>query len=326
LPGNAVVKTILLYYLVAVATLLSGYLFPTGTQLVNTVPIAFSLLMLAPLYMWERSYRKKTQLSLETAKRDMGMTVFWIFTLFTLALSIRIPSILLFNQPYEKTALIYLLVLTVLLVERTNPSVIGFKTQNLGRALLYGVAFFATLAGLTLVFTYTLIFAFTGKMPVQSFDYALALMTLPFMTLCVGISEEGFFRGYVQTHLEKFFTPNQANLTQAILFGGWHFAWYLWPFDSSGMSYHVMTTFFIGILFGYFYSKTRNLIPLILAHGLWDSVPPSIIENQATIGYFATFPTENQALVLILPFALAALATVIFTKYGTRRNWKKSEP
>jgi hypothetical protein len=76
----------------------------------------------------------------------------------------------------------------------------------------------------------------------------------------------------------------------------------------------------------YFYSKTRNLIPLILAHGLWDSVPPSIIENQATIGYFATFPAENQVLVLILPFALAALATVIFTKYGTRRNWRNQSP
>ena len=85
------------------------------------------------------------------------------------------------------------------------------------------------------------------------------------------------------------------------------------------MSYHVITTFFIGLVFGYFYSKTRNLAPLILVHGLWDSVPPSIIENQATIQYFATFPTENQVLVLILPFAFAALVTVIFTKYGTKR-------
>ena len=317
--GNAIVKTIFVYYLVAVATLLSGYLFPTGTQLVNTVPIAFSLFMLIPLYMWERSYQKKKPLSQETTKKDMGMTLFWIFSLFTLALSIRIPSILLFNQPYEKTALIYLLVLTVLLVEKTSPSTIGFRTQNLGKSLLYGVAFFAILAGVTLALTYTLIFAFTGQMSIQSFDYSSALMALPFMTLCVGISEEGFFRGYVQTHLGKFFTPAQANLTQAILFGGWHFVWYLWPFNLSGMSYHVITTFFIGFMFGYFYSKTRNLVPLILAHGLWDSVPPSIIENQATIQYFATFPVANQVLVLILPFALAALTTAIFTKYGTRR-------
>jgi len=322
LAGNTAVKTIFAYYIVAVATLFSGYLFPTGTQLVNAVPIAFSLFMLIPLYMWERSYQKKTQLSLETAKRDMGMTLFWIFTIFTLALSIRIPSILLFNQPYEKTAFIYLLVLTVLLAEKTHPSAIGFKTQDLGKSLLYGVAFFATLAGVTLALTYTLIFAFTGQMPVQSFDYSSALMTLPFMTLCVGISEEGFFRGYVQTHLEKFFTSQQANLTQAILFGGWHFVWYLWPYNLSGMSYHVITTFFIGLVFGYFYSKTRNLVPLIFVHGLWNSVPPSIIENQAAIGYFATFPAENQVLVLILPFALAALVTVIFTKYGTKRIWR----
>ena len=316
---NAAEKTIFVYYLVAVATLLSGYLFPTGTQLVNTVPIAFSLFMLIPLYMWERSYQKKKPLSQETTKKNMRMTLFWIFSLFTLALSIRIPSILLFNQPYEKTALIYLLVLTFLLVEKTSPSTIGFRTQNLGKSLLYGVAFFAILAGVTLALTYTLIFAFTGQMPIQSFDYASALMALPFMTLCVGISEEGFFRGYVQTHLGKFFTPAQANLTQAILFGGWHFVWYLWPFNPSDMSYHVITTFFIGLVFGYFYSKTRNLVPLILVHGLWDSVPPSIIENQATIQYFATFPTVNQVLALILPFALAALATAIFTKYGIKR-------
>jgi membrane protease YdiL (CAAX protease family) len=326
LAGNAAVKTIFMYYVVAVVTLLSGYMFPTGTQLVNAVPIAFSLFMLVPLYMWERSYQKKAQLSSETVKRDMGMTLFWIFTIFTLAMSIRIPSILLFNQPYEKTALIYLLVLAVLLVENNNPSAIGFKTQNLGKSLLYGVAFFATLAGVTLALTYALIFAFTGQMPVQSFDYYSALMTLPFMTLCVGISEEGFFRGYVQTNLEKFLTSQQANLTQAILFGGWHFVWYLWPYNLSDMSYHVIATFFIGLVFGYFYSKKRNLVPLILVHGLWNSVPPSIIENQTAIQYFAMFPTENQVLVLILPFAFAALATVIFTKYGKRGIWRKQNP
>ncbi len=104
------------------------------------------------------------------------------------------------------------------------------------------------------------------------YDFTLFLLAMPFMTLCVGISEEGLFRGYMQTHFQKLYTPTKAIIIQAVFFGVWHFVWNLSPFDPFGMAMYVATTFFIGLIFGYFYSKSKNLVPLILTHGLWNSV------------------------------------------------------
>ena len=315
LTADAVFKIILVYYVISVIVFLSGYLFPAQTHLVTYVPILLSILLLVPLYIWQRNYRKKTELTKEPVMKDKRMTLFSIFALFALALSIRIPSVLVFGMPYEKTPMIFLLVLTMLVIEKTDLSFFGFKTEKLAKSHLYGLACFIILAGLTLLIQYALIFVFVKQMPVQSFDVNSALLTFPFMTLCVGISEEALFRGYIQTHLERFYTSRQAILTQAILFGGWHFVWNLSPFSPIGMIQYVATTFLIGLIFGYFYSKTRNLIPLIFAHGLWDSIPPWIIENTQAMNHFGTFPWYDQALVLILPFAISAIATVIFTKY-----------
>jgi membrane protease YdiL (CAAX protease family) len=134
------------------------------------------------------------------------------------------------------------------------------------------------------------------------------------MTLCVGISEEGFFRGYVQTHLERIGTLKQAILAQAMLFGAWHFVWHLSPLDFVGMGQHVAETFFIGLLFGYFYSKSKNLVPLILAHGLLDSVPYGLITNHNAEVLITSLPIPNQILLYTLPYAIAGLATFLFTR------------
>jgi membrane protease YdiL (CAAX protease family) len=127
----------------------------------------------------------------------------------------------------------------------------------------------------------------------------------------VGISEEGLFRGYVQTHLEKFHMSG-AILAQAALFGIWHFVWNLSPLDPLGMVRYVGFTFFIGLLFGYFYSKSRNLVPLILAHGLWNSVPSGIVTSVAAL------EASIQTLIWILPYLVSAALTFLFIKRFVR--------
>jgi membrane protease YdiL (CAAX protease family) len=315
MTGNVTIRTLSIYYVITVIILLSAYFFPAQDVRLVYLPILLSVLLLAPIYVWQSNYRNKTELQRETLRRDKDTMLFWIFALFALALSVRIPSVLLFNQPYEKAPLIYLVILTILLVEKSDLSAFGFKTEKLGKSHLYGFAFFAILNGLTLLVSYVLIYGFTGQMPVQSFDIMSSLLSMPFMTLCVGISEECLFRGYMQTHLEKLYTPRKAILIQAILFGVWHFVWNLNPFNPFGIAQYVITTLFIGLVFGYFFSKTRNLVPLIFAHGLWDSIPPWIIENESVMHYFGTFPTPDQILVLILPFTVSAIAAVFFIKY-----------
>jgi membrane protease YdiL (CAAX protease family) len=280
LTGSMVPKVLLIYFTVSMIILANGHFFPTKNEYFTCIPILLSLLLIAPIYIWCRAYCEKTGLSEEINSTDKSVVFHWIFALFVLALAVRIPSVLLFGMPYEKTPLIYLTVLTILIIEKTDVSAFGFKMKNMAKSLLFGFLFFAILDGLALLISYFMIYVFTGQIPVQSYDISPFILTMPFMTLCVGISEEGLFRGYVQTHLEKLYTSRQAILTQAILFGIWHFIWGVNPFDPVYMSSYVGFTFLVGLLFGYFYSKTRNLAPLVFAHGLFDSVPQLIVENQ----------------------------------------------
>lgn len=316
---NGCSKVLLAYFAIAFTILLTGHFFPAENENATYIPVLLSVLLLIPLFVWHKSYRKKASLSKEADGRDKGTVLLWIFALFILALSIRIPSVLLFNLPYEKTPLIYLVILTMLIVEKTDVSAFGFKTKNIGKSLLFGLLFFVVLDGFAIVSSYVLVYAFTNQTPVQSYDVTPLFLTLPFMTLCVGISEEALFRGYMQTHLEKFYTVRKAILIQAILFGAWHFVWNLSPFDPFGMLGYVGSTFLIGLFFGYFYSKTRNLAPLVFAHGLFDSVPQGIIENESAFNAFQTIPLINQILTFLLPYVVAMISTFLFLKYLARK-------
>ncbi|MCJ7430576.1 CPBP family intramembrane metalloprotease, partial [Candidatus Bathyarchaeota archaeon] len=129
----------------------------------------------------------------------------------------------------------------------------------------------------------------------------------------------GLFRGYMQTHLEKLFTSRKAIVIQALLFGVWHFVWNLSPFDLFAMAQYVGYTFFAGLLFGYFYSKTKNLIPVVFAHGLWDSLPQGIVDNRSAFDAIETLPFSSQALTFALPYVVATLLTVFFVKHFVKK-------
>lgn len=209
-----------------------------------------------------------------------------------------------------------LTILVIIIIERTSLSAFGFTTRKFGKSMVYGLVFFLLMNVLTLVLWYVSVFVFTGKNPFNTYDLLPFALTLPFMTLCVGISEEGLFRGYIQTHLEKTYTVRKAILFQAVLFGVWHFVWNLSPFDPAAIAEYIATTFLIGLFFGYFYSKARSLAPLILAHGLWDSFPQGIQENIAAVDAFGTLPFTSTILINILPYVVAMILTVLFIRYA----------
>lgn len=312
---SAVRKTLLVYFAVAVIIFLSGYFFRAENESITSIPVLLSVLLVIPIYIWCKTSCEKRGFPKETNGRDKNTVLSWIFALFILALSVRIPSVLLFGMPYEKTPLICLTILTILIIEKTDVSAFGFKTRNIRKSLLFGFLFFFILDGLASLGFYLLIYIFTSQIPVQYYNVLPFILTMPFMTLCVGISEEGLFRGYIQTHLEKFYTSKQAILIQAILFGVWHFIWGLNPFDPVYMLSYVGFTFLVGLLFGYFYSKTRNLAPLVFAHGLFNSVPAGIVENQSAFDAFQTISPSYQGITWILPYIVSAMLTLLFIKY-----------
>ncbi|MEM3700936.1 MAG: CPBP family intramembrane glutamic endopeptidase [Candidatus Bathyarchaeia archaeon] len=305
---KTVAAVVLIYFSVALIILISGCVLPGE----SFIPIIVSLLFLIPLYFWKKNY-STAELSKEVNGRAKGVVLLWVLALFFLALLVRIPSVLLFNMPYEKLPLIYLLTLTIIVIERTDVAAFGFKTQKLGKAIFYGIAFYIIFGGMALFILYLLIYAFTNQTPVLSYNILPFILSMPFHTLLVGISEEGLFRGYIQTHFQKFYDW-KAIFIQAILFGFWHFVWNLYPFNPFAMAQYITTTFFIGLLFGYFYSKAKNFVPLIITHGLWNSFPTGIVENRVARDLFEQTPFFSQILVWFLAYAIAAVAAFFFIK------------
>jgi len=320
MPGSVHFKIVLVYYSVALLILACGYVFPANNEYFIYFPMALSVFLLIPVYVWQRNYRNKISLSKEPVAEDEGGVHFWVSALFILAMTIRIPSVLLFNEPYEKTPLIYLLVLTILLLEKTDLSVFGFKTKDFLKSLAHGLGFYTLLGGLYFTLSSILLYIFTNQMPIQAVDPSPPLLLMPFMTFCVGISEEGLFRGYIQTHLERAYTTGQAILLQAIMFGFWHFVWDLSPFNLFGMIQYIATTFLFGLLFGYFYSKIRNLTPLALAHGLWNSVPSLLVLSGSAENFYLEHPLSSQLAVDFLPFAVSLVITALLVRYFFKGN------
>ncbi len=270
--------------------------------------------MLIPIYIWHKNYAEEEKLSKEIKGRAKSAVVFWISILFILALAVRIPSVLLLGMPYEKTPLIYLLILTIVVIERTNVSVFGFESEKIGLSLVRGATFYLVLGGSMLSIEYLLIYVFTGQAMVVSFDVLSFLLAMPFQTLCVGISEEGFFRGYIQTHLEKLSTFKRAILAQALLFGLWHFVWNVSPFNPLGMAIYVATSCLWGLLVGYFYGKSRSLVPVVFTHGLWNSVIHAMLTNEEAISALERMPILSQISVEFLPYMIAGMFTFVFIK------------
>jgi len=305
--------TLSIYFAVALVVLLAAS-FSEGDA---GFPMLFSLVLLVPLYLWKRSYTRKATLSRKGNGRSLKTVLGWSLALFFLALLVRVPSVVLFKMPYEKAPLIYLLTLTIVLVEKTDPWVFGFKTERTARGLLYGLLFFTILQGVFLVVQCLIVYALTGLRAVSSFDVILFFLNLPFQVLLVGVSEEELFRGYIQTSMERF-GVFKAIVFQAVLFGLWHFVWDISPFDPTGMFQYITLTFLFGLFLGYFYRKAKSLIPLILVHGLWNSFQSGIVMNENVLKTLGRTSFMSQMLVRFLPYTMAFLAVLVFTEYWVR--------
>lgn len=93
---------------------------------------------------------------------------------------------------------------------------------------------------------------------------------LVLVAVTAGIVEEYIFRSYIQTRLERLFkSPAIAIIGSALLFGGIHYGY--------GTLVNVLGPFAIGIVFGIYYWKFRNIYALILCHILIDLIALSLM-------------------------------------------------
>ena len=274
----------------------------------DVAPVALSFILLSIIYLWYRFYLNKEKLSEEVSITVRNVWIL-VLSLFLLSMAVRIPSVLLYGQPYEKIVMIYLIILTITLILNCKLSVFGFKSEKFGKALTVGLIYYLIFEFTTRIVQFASAFFLTGQFCLVGYDPRPFLMTFPFMTFCVGISEEGLFRGFMQSLLQKFYSVRFAIFVQSLLFGVWHFVWHISPLDIFGMLMHILSSFVIGVLFGYFYSIAENLTPLILVHGLIDSFPS---------GYkFASLENLSAGeafMILGLPYILSITLMFILTR------------
>lgn len=120
------------------------------------------------------------------------------------------------------------------------------------------------------------------KIP-QFDDAPVRLMIGIMMPLFIAaIPEELFFRGYLQTRLEKKWNRLSAILFTNLLFAGWHLpSRYLLSAGVEGQAgdwgevilHTGLPVFIIGVLFSFHWSRSRNIVLLILTHWAIDILP-----------------------------------------------------
>ena len=269
----------------------------------NLIPYMLSLALLIPLpALTRRSSRVAAEASALRAPPKAALLD--SLKLYGAAMLVRIPLVLALGMAYEKTPLIYLVALTVAACEGGKLEDYGLRRDRIHAAILLGLLLY-----LAVVLPSVLIPELASRLLANSalllgIDAPETLFLLPFMTICVGVSEELLFRGYIQTKLTSAAGFKSANLVQAVLFGVWHFVWHVSPLNLGAMVAHVLGTFAIGLAFGYAYHKLGNLVPLIVVHGLIDAVSVDFNPNAARI-------VAEQAPWVFFIASLLSLATVV---------------
>ena len=139
--------------------------------------------------------------------------------------------------------------------------------------VLVSLAFFLNASHLPLIYKQI------GKVDQLPLRLILGIL-MPLLT--AGLPEELFFRGYLQTRLEKILNRGIAVIITSILFMAWHIpSHYLLSNGVDGQSGNLgdvilhtgLPVFIISLLFGYLWSRNRNIIVLILMHWAIDTLP-----------------------------------------------------
>jgi CAAX protease family protein len=106
-----------------------------------------------------------------------------------------------------------------------------------------------------------------------------AFLSLIYYYLFVGLAEEGFFRGYMQSRLNQAFGQpfrffgvswGWGLVIASLAFAAWHIVWN--PANLAGWL-HGLWTFFAGLIFGYVREKSRGVLAPALLHGVLNYSP-----------------------------------------------------
>jgi membrane protease YdiL (CAAX protease family) len=112
---------------------------------------------------------------------------------------------------------------------------------------------------------------------------ALVPLLIPLAILVVGPSEELLFRGAIQGVLRESYSAVPAIAIASLLFGVAHvFALLGGPL--SGILVYISVTFVLGMILGYIYERTDNVVVPSLVHGVYNAILFTLLYVQVSGG------------------------------------------
>ncbi len=253
------------------------------------LPTLLSFLLLIPLYFWVYQIPHN---GLKNYEKEESKSIIKVFLLiFSIIIIFRTFVLLRYGLPYEKTPMIFFIVLQIIFVECYYLKDFGFHKDNIWKNIAFT---FILLFIVGIIFVGILGIIVLGLSSVRLIDLNLILGTpisinwyglasFPFQLICVGVSEELLFRGYFFTKLRSTNLGYiRSILVSSVFFGLFHVCWYISPqspwfiSDFEQMVSHVGFTFIFGIMMCIIFERTRSLVAPIIIHGLSNSLGSSI--------------------------------------------------
>lgn len=199
------------------------------------------------------------------------------------------------------------LVFLVLLFSWADIRRFDFSMKNKFRGLIAGIIAYLLILGSTLGPFYVVLISLGS---VIYFDVKIFLVVLPAM-LTVGLGEEALFRGLLQRlFIEKLGYRIGIFFSSFVLFALWHIVWLCMYSNVALQIIYITIAGLLGVLIGLAFEGSKNLLPVIIVHGLWDAVMTAISLStpisQVSIAYYA--------LALAVAIATYCLALVYMRK------------
>lgn len=139
---------------------------------------------------------------------------------------------------------------------------LGFFKRNVKKSLVWGIGtgIISSLIGLSVIRGITL-----------PSDLGLQLLIgIPLWLLVISPFQELFFRGWMQSRLSDVFGKWMGLILANVCFTGWHYLSPivdLAPFPLTSFI-GLVSTFFVGLLYGYSYQRTKNVLAPWLGHSI----------------------------------------------------------
>jgi membrane protease YdiL (CAAX protease family) len=294
--GSALIVLLLDFGIYIPLSVADGALYDYFPQGIYIMPILWLVVMSIPI-AWIIFREDKFDLLKEPPKRNIFTFIIAFTGLFILIILFRTMIIWRYNGPYEKMSMIFFLLFQILLVEQVSLNQYGLQARapwiEWKKDLKYiGYLIVIAILLLTPIIILALIIFLPQVevlLPQVISPNALLLISFPFQTIAVGISEELMFRGYMYENLKEFdMEYNRKShfyfwiILNSFIFGLFHVPWYIEfspttfftipPENVIPMVSRIFSTGAFGFLMCLIYEYTGSLRITILIHGIWNTL------------------------------------------------------